>query len=181
MAQSTNSTTLLNLDMLNGLEKPRIAVVYTEWNEAIINEMRAGISRIATQTGAVIVEELMVPGSIELTFGCRMLWQRYVESSRFPEAIIAIGAVIRGGTPHFDYVCQSATQGITQLNLALPVPTLFGVLTLDTEAQAWERLGGSHGHKGEEAAIAALKMIAQSRRLMGDALQERSGKAANQS
>lgn len=177
MAQSTNSSTLLNLDMLQGLEAPRIAVVYTEWNEAIINEMRAGIERIAEQTGAIIVEQLMVPGSIELTFGCRMLWQRYVESRRFPEAIIAVGAVIRGGTPHFDYVCQSATQGITQLNLSIPVPTIFGVLTLDTEAQAWERLGGTHGHKGEEAAIAALKMIAQSRRLMIDALNERSQSA----
>jgi 6,7-dimethyl-8-ribityllumazine synthase len=120
----------------------------------------------------------MVPGAIELTFGCRMLWQRYVESQQFPEAIIAIGAVIRGGTPHFDYVCESVTQGITQLNLALPVPVIFGVLTLDTEAQAWERLGGVHGHKGEEAAIAALKMIAQSRRLMMEAFNERS-KAPN--
>ena len=175
MAQSTSSTTLLSLDMLQGLEKPRLAVVYTEWNEAIVHEMRAGIARMAGQTGAVIMEEMMVPGAVELTFGCRMLWQRYLESSRFPEAMIAVGAVIRGGTPHFDYVCQSATQGITQLNLALPVPTIFGVLTLDTEAQAWERLGGSHGHKGEEAAIAALKMIAQARRLMSDALQERAG------
>jgi len=177
MAQSSNSLSLLNLDLIKGLESPRIAVVYTEWNEAIIREMRAGIARIAQQTGTVIVEELMVPGAIELTFGCRMLWQRFVESTRFPEAIIAVGAVIRGGTPHFDYVCQSATEGITQLNLALPVPVIYGVLTLDTEAQAWERLGGAHGHKGEEAAIAALKMISQSRRLMGDALQERSNKA----
>ncbi len=173
MAQSSNSTTLLDTESLKGLENARIAVVYTEWNEAIIGEMRAGIRRIADRLGAVVTEELMVPGSVELTFGCRMLWQRYVESSRFPEAIIAVGAVIRGGTPHFDYVCQSATHGITQLNLALPVPVIFGVLTLDTEAQAWERLGGVHGHKGEEAAIAAFKMIAQARRLMGDALTER--------
>jgi 6,7-dimethyl-8-ribityllumazine synthase len=67
--------------------------------------------------------------------------------------------VIRGGTPHFVYVCQSVTQGITQLNLSLSVPVIFGVLTLDTMDQARERTGGIHGHKGEEAAITAIKMM----------------------
>ena len=173
MAQSTNSTTLLDTSSLKDLEAPRIAIVYTEWNEAIVTEMRNGVKRIAEQTGAIVVEELMVPGSVELTFGCRMLWQRYVESRLFPEAIIAIGAIIRGGTPHFEYVCQSATSGITQLNLSLPVPVIFGVLTLENEAQAWERLGGIHGHKGDEAAIGALKMIQQARKLMTAAMNER--------
>jgi 6,7-dimethyl-8-ribityllumazine synthase len=67
--------------------------------------------------------------------------------------------VIRGDTPHFDYVCQSVTQGITHLNVTLPVPVIFGVLTVDTLAQAQERLGGPHGHKGEEAAVTAVKML----------------------
>lgn len=165
MAQSSNSSTLLDTSMLQSLHEARIAVVYTEWNEAIVQEMRAGIARVATQTGAQIVEELMVPGSFELPFGCRMLWQRYAQSPDAPEAIITVGAVIRGGTPHFEYVCKAATEGILQLNLTLPVPVIFGVLTLDTEAQAWERLGGVHGHKGEEAAIGALKMVQQARRL----------------
>lgn len=165
MAQSSSSSTLLNIDSLQGLERPSVAIVYTEWNEAIVTEMRNGCRRVAEQTGAVIIEELMVPGSFELTFGCRMLWESYAELPEAPEAIIAIGAVIRGGTPHFEYVCKAATEGILQLNLAMPIPTIFGVLTLDTEAQAWERLGGSHGHKGEEAMISALKMIQQSRKL----------------
>jgi 6,7-dimethyl-8-ribityllumazine synthase len=176
MAQSTNSPTLLDISALKTINTPRIAVVYTEWNDAIVTEMRAGIKRIADQIGAEIVEEMPVPGSIELTFGCRALWQRYVESTQFPEAIIAVGAVIRGGTPHFDYVCQSVTQGITQLNLALPVPVVFGVLTLESDSQAWERLGGVHGHKGEEAAITSIKMIAQARRLMKNAYEERANK-----
>jgi 6,7-dimethyl-8-ribityllumazine synthase len=68
--------------------------------------------------------------------------------------------VIRGDTPHFDYVCQAVTEGVVQLNLHLPVPTIFGVLTVDNEEQAKERIGGRHGHKGEEAAMTALKMIA---------------------
>lgn len=139
--------------------------MYTEWNEAIVTEMRAGCSRIAAATNSSILEELMVPGSFELTFGCRLLWEHFAELPQAPEAIIAVGAVIRGGTPHFEYVCKAATEGILQLNMALPIPVIFGVLTLDTEAQAWERLGGIHGHKGEEAMISALKMIQQSRRL----------------
>jgi 6,7-dimethyl-8-ribityllumazine synthase len=68
--------------------------------------------------------------------------------------------VIRGGTPHFDYVCKAVTDGVVQLNLLLPVPTIFGVLTVDNEEQAKERIGGRHGHKGEEAAMTAVKMIA---------------------
>ena len=67
--------------------------------------------------------------------------------------------MVRGDTPHFDYVCQSVTQGITSLNLSLQVPVIFGVLTVDNESQATERIGGIHGHKGEEAALTALKMI----------------------
>ena len=76
------------------------------------------------------------------------------------DAFIALGCVIKGDTPHFDYVCKAVTDGVTQLNLSLPVPTIFGVLTVNTEEQANERIGGKHGHKGEEAAVTALKMIA---------------------
>jgi 6,7-dimethyl-8-ribityllumazine synthase len=76
-----------------------------------------------------------------------------------PGAFIALGAVIRGDTPHFDYVCKAVTDGVTQLNLQLPVPSVFGVLTVDNEQQALERIGGKHGHKGEEAGITALKMV----------------------
>ncbi|MEI9958511.1 MAG: 6,7-dimethyl-8-ribityllumazine synthase [Ferruginibacter sp.] len=68
--------------------------------------------------------------------------------------------MLRGDTPHFDYVCKAVTDGVVQLNLSLPVPTIFGVLTVDTQEQIDERTGGKHGHKGEEAAVTALKMIA---------------------
>ena len=80
-----------------------------------------------------------------------------------PDAFIAFGCVIKGDTPHFEYVCRSVTDGITTLNLTLPVPTIFGVLTVNTEEQARERIGGIHGHKGEEAAEAAMRMISFSR------------------
>ena len=71
-----------------------------------------------------------------------------------------MGCVIRGDTPHFDYVCKAITEGVLQVNLSLPVPTIFGVLTVDNQIQIDERTGGIHGHKGEEAAVTALKMIA---------------------
>ena len=67
---------------------------------------------------------------------------------------------VRGDTPHFDYVCKAVTDGVVQLNLSLPVPTIFGVLTVDNQQQIDERTGGKHGHKGEEAAVTAIKMIA---------------------
>lgn len=161
---SQNSSSLLNTRSLEGLAGARIAVVYTEWNEKIINALVDGCERVAKQFNAEIVEKLSVPGSFELPFACKQLFEYWHENENAPEAIIAFGTVIRGGTPHFEYVCKAVTEGITRLNLMLPIPVIFGVLTLDNEQQAWERLGGEHGHKGEEAAITALKMIKNSRR-----------------
>ena len=74
------------------------------------------------------------------------------------DAIVVLGCVIRGGTPHFDYVCQSVTQGITHLNSECDIPVIFGILTVDNEQQALDRIGGPAGHKGIEAAQAALLM-----------------------
>ncbi len=163
MAQSQNSSSLLDTSALEGLHHAKIAIVYTEWNDAIISELVKGCIRVAEQHKAVVTHRVLVPGSFEIPFACKQLWEQTANRDTAPEAIIAFGTVIRGGTPHFDYVCKAVTEGITQLNLTLPIPVIFGVLTLDNEQQAWERLGGPHGHKGEEAAIAALKMIKNSR------------------
>jgi len=165
MAQSQHSASLLDTQVLKNLENARLAIVYTEWNDTIINELMHGCEQTADTFDATVVEKLAVPGCFEIPFACKQLWEHYAGKENAPEAIIAFGAVIRGGTPHFDYVCKAVTEGILQLNMTLPVPVIFGVLTLDNEAQAWERLGGTHGHKGEEAAITALKMIANSRRM----------------
>jgi len=91
--------------------------------------------------------------------------QHYTYSNVVPDAYITLGAVIRGDTPHFDYVCKTITDGVLQLNLSLDVPVIFGVLTVYNEQQAIERMGGKHGHKGEEAALTALKMIALNRKI----------------
>ncbi|RYE20582.1 MAG: 6,7-dimethyl-8-ribityllumazine synthase [Sphingobacteriales bacterium] len=165
MANSLHSASLADVSALEGLYKPRLAIVYTEWNDKIVGEQMKGAEQIAKQFGSIITHKLAVPGCFELPFACKQVWETSAGSDSAPEAIIAFGAVIRGGTPHFDYVCKAVTEGITQLNVTLPIPVIFGVLTLDNEEQAWERLGGSHGHKGDEAAVTALKMIHNSRTL----------------
>ncbi|WP_373817687.1 6,7-dimethyl-8-ribityllumazine synthase, partial [Porphyromonas loveana] len=94
-----------------------------------------------------------VPGTFELTYASAYLCEQHEV-----DAVIAIGCVVRGDTPHFDYICQGVSQGITQLNVDGFVPVIFGVLTTETMLQAEERAGGRHGNKGTEAAITALKM-----------------------
>lgn len=167
MAQSANSSSLLDTSALQALKNARIAVVYTEWNDKIVGELMNGCNKVLEEFGGILVRKVAVPGSFEIPFACKQLWEVEKDNGAAPEAIIAFGTVIRGGTPHFEYVCKAVTEGITQLNIMLPIPVIFGVLTLDNEQQAWERLGGPHGHKGEEAAITALKMIYNSRLLNG--------------
>ncbi len=163
MAHISNSN-LLNIG--TGILKKNacIVLVKTEWNAAITDELETGCHRFFQTEKVKQTETLVVPGAIEIAFAIKKHWDSTPVKNR-PDAYIALGCVIRGDTPHFDYVCRSVTDGITQLNLLLPVPVIFGVLTVDSEAQARERLGGKHGHKGEEAAITAVKMIAFCRNL----------------
>ena len=101
-----------------------------------------------------------VPGAIELTYAAAL-----AEKHGGYEAIIMLGCVIRGDTPHFDYVCQSVTQGMTAINLRSSVPVIFGVITVENRDQALERAGGALGNKGSEAAIAAIKMAMYKERI----------------
>ncbi|HSC53047.1 MAG TPA: 6,7-dimethyl-8-ribityllumazine synthase [Phnomibacter sp.] len=134
----------------------RITIVSTEWNEAITDELVKGATKVLKQAG-YMPQVYKVPGAVEVPYLIRQIHDNQIPK---PDAFIAFGCVIKGDTPHFDYVCKSITDGITQLNLSLLSPVIFGVLTVNTEQQAKERIGGIHGHKGEEAAITALKMIA---------------------
>ena len=140
----------------------RVAIIQAEWNGHITDELTRGcVGRLkANGIDDDLIEVFHVPGAVELTFAASQV----IESGAFDVAIV-FGCVIRGGTPHFDYVCQSVTQGITHLNAECDIPVIFGVLTVDTEQQALERIGGPHGHKGEEAADAALKMVRFVRRV----------------
>ena len=138
-----------------------IVIVKTEWNAHIVDKLEKGARKILRQAGCSL-RTLTVPGAVEIPFAIK---NHYTYCNRIPDAYIALGTVIKGDTPHFEYVCQSVTDGITQLNLSLDVPVIFGVLTLLNEEQAKERTTGKHGNKGEESAISALKMIALNRSL----------------
>lgn len=135
-----------------------IVLIKTEWNAPIVDELENGARKILQQHNARI-ETIVVPGSVEIPFAINRHWNNAKQMLDEPHAYIALGCVIQGDTPHFDYVCKMVADGILQLNLSLPVPSIFGVLTVNSEEQALERIGGRHGHKGEEAAITALKMI----------------------
>ncbi|GAO45638.1 6,7-dimethyl-8-ribityllumazine synthase [Flavihumibacter petaseus] len=142
-----------------------VVIVKTEWNAAIVDELEAGCRRVFEAQGISNIETLVVPGAVEIPFGIKNCWESRKYRDIRPLAYIALGCVIKGDTPHFDYVCQSVTYGITQLNIQMPVPVIFGILTVNTEQQAHERIGGIHGHKGEEAAITAIKMISLQQQL----------------
>ena len=138
-----------------------VVMVKTEWNAHIADKLEEGAVKIFEQQGTKY-KTLIVPGAVEIPFAVKM----YANSnSEKADAFITLGAVIKGDTPHFDYVCNAVTDGVVWLNMHLTVPTIFGVLTVNSEEQALERIGGRHGHKGEEAAITALKMIALQRAL----------------
>ncbi|WP_066401713.1 6,7-dimethyl-8-ribityllumazine synthase [Flavisolibacter tropicus] len=165
MAQIANST-LLQTEGIPQIKDALVVLVKTEWNAAIINELENGCLRILHEQG-IHTKTIVVPGAVEIPFAIQH-YHKEAKKKEKADAFIALGCVIKGDTPHFDYVCQSITQGITQLNVTLDVPSIFGVLTVNTQEQAEERIGGIHGHKGEEAAITALKMIALSRLLKKD-------------
>ncbi len=135
-----------------------VVLVKTEWNAAIVDELEKGCTHKLKDLGVKKIITITVPGAIEIPFTIKNYWENSKKKKK-PDVFIALGCVIRGGTPHFTYVCNAVTEGIVQLNLLLPVPTIFGVLTVDNEQQATDRIGGRHGHKGEEAAITAVKMI----------------------
>jgi 6,7-dimethyl-8-ribityllumazine synthase len=152
-----------NLNNLAGIlpKDAFIVLVKTEWNAVIVDELERGCISKLRETGLKKVTTVTVPGAIEIPFAIKAYWEHSKDKKKKrPDAFIALGCVIRGGTPHFEYVCRAVTDGVVQLNLLLPVPTIFGVLTVDNEEQAKERIGGAHGHKGEEAAATAIKMIA---------------------
>lgn len=164
MAKWQNSKSLHDLSGLKDLVDARVAIIKTEWNERLVKLQMEGAQKIAVQMGVQVVSIETVPGCVELPFGIRRVFETLKNTQNKPEAIIAFGDVVRGDTPHFEYVCQSVTDGVLQLNLTLPIPVIFGVLTVENLQQALDRLGGAQGHKGEEAMITALKMIQFNRR-----------------
>ncbi len=142
--------------------KMRFGIVVADWNHEVTSALLEGAVRTLKKHGAtannIVVRH--VPGSFELTLGAQFLAE-YDDL----DAVICLGCVIQGETPHFTYICQSVTQGITQLNMEYNIPFIFGVLTTLNLQQALERAGGEHGNKGDEAAVTAIKMAALQREM----------------
>lgn len=154
---SEGNTNLFTIDIGILKKDAYIIMVKTEWNADIVDKLEEGCKKVFDYYN-IEFHTLSVPGAVEIPFAIKRFWEQNKEKAP-PDAFIALGCVIQGDTPHFEYVCKMVTEGITQLNMQLPIPTIFGVLTVNNLQQAQERIGGKHGHKGEEAAITALKMI----------------------
>lgn len=156
MATKSQNLSSYDLDSVPSGKGKKIGIVVSEWNLPITGKLLDGavetLQKFDVEDKDIIIE--MVPGSFELTHGAKIL----LDEANI-DAVITLGCVIQGDTPHFTYVCEGVTQGITMLNLEYDVPVIFGVLTTENMEQAQDRAGGIHGNKGDEAAITALKMI----------------------
>lgn len=145
----------------------RFAIVWSRFNHAVVSKLvdgaRACLAEHDVDSDDVYVVE--VPGAWELPYAA----QRLASSGRF-DAVVALGAIIRGGTPHFDYVSEGTALGLSRVTLDTSVPVVFGVLTTDDEAQAFDRAGGEHGNKGYDAALTAIEMARFDRKLADDGI-----------
>ena len=143
------------LPQVETLKHQRYAIVVADWNSDITYPMVEGARKTLLEHGVdddnLII--LHVPGTVELTYAARRVMEM-----EHPHAIIVIGCVIQGDTPHFDYVCQSVTQGVTILNTQGKCPVIFSVLTVLNKQQALDRAGGRLGNKGIEGAVTAIRM-----------------------
>lgn len=135
-------------------EQFSVAIVTARWNSHITGALRDGALDVLHRAGVSVnnIMLLEVPGTVELVNAAATAMRASID------AVIVIGCVIRGDTPHFDYVCQGATQGVAMLNARGEQPVIFGVITTETEQQALDRAGGCLGNKGAEAAVAAIEM-----------------------
>ncbi|WP_297986410.1 6,7-dimethyl-8-ribityllumazine synthase [uncultured Chryseobacterium sp.] len=142
----------------------RIGIVVSEWNGFVTHNLRDAALDILKTEGVVEdnIKVFKVPGAFELNYASMQLCKE-----RKFDAVIAIGCVIRGETPHFDYVCSAVAQGVKDCNILTDTPTIFCVLTDDTKEQSVARSGGNLGNKGVEAAVTALQMIDFKKNLSG--------------
>ena len=138
------------------LSKKKFAIVVAEWNEEITEPLFQGAYNALIELGAKKQNILRktVPGSFELPLAAQWMAEK-----KEVAAVICLGCVIQGDTPHFDYVCQAVAYGIMKVNLKTNKPVAFGVLTTLNKKQAMDRAGGKLGNKGEEAALTVVKML----------------------
>jgi 6,7-dimethyl-8-ribityllumazine synthase len=162
MATNLKNLSDYNIDAVPSTDDMRFGIVVAEWNYDITSSLAEGAIGTLLKH-SVAIEDIIVkhvPGSFELTMGAQ-----FMAENTDVDAIICLGCVIQGETPHFDYICQGVTQGINHVAMEYSIPVVFGVLTTNTLEQAKDRAGGKHGNKGTEAAITAIKMVALQRDL----------------
>jgi 6,7-dimethyl-8-ribityllumazine synthase len=159
---STKNLSEYNPDTLPDASKMRIGIVVSEWNYDVTVKLLEGAREFLLRNNVdpKNIHVAWVPGSFELIYGAARM-----EAFEPVDAVIALGSVIRGETPHFEYVCSGVTQGIARLNAKGTIPFIFGLLTTDDMQQALNRAGGIHGNKGVEAAKTAIQMIYFGRQL----------------
>ena len=160
---ATKNLSEYDINTISSAENMKFGIVVAEWNCNITDVLAKGAIDTLEKHGAkkdsIIIKH--VPGTFELTLGGQF-FAEYTDV----DAIILLGCVIQGETPHFNFICQGVTEGATHLNLNYNIPVVFGVLTTLTEQQALDRAGGKLGNKGDEAAVTAIKMVALHRQMM---------------
>jgi 6,7-dimethyl-8-ribityllumazine synthase len=157
---ATTNLSDYNPEKVPDASEMRFGIVVSDWNRDITRALLDGSVNTLKKHGArqenIVIKN--VPGTFELTLGAQFLAE-YDDL----DAVICLGCVIQGETPHFTYICQGVTYGITQLNLDYNIPFIFSVLTTENYQQAEDRAGGKLGNKGDEAAVTAIKMAALQR------------------
>ena len=156
MATAFHNLSDYDFNSVPNAENMKFGIVVSEWNHNITGALLKGAIDTLKKHGVKDenISVKMVPGSFELIYGAN----QFIEYSEV-DAVITLGCVVRGDTPHFDYVCMGATQGIAQLNATCDKPVIYGLITTNTMEQAEARSGGKLGNKGDECAITAIKMI----------------------
>lgn len=156
MATAYQNLSSYDFNSVPDASKMRVGIVVSEWNTPITEKLLEGACNTLERHGVSPdnIPVFRVPGSFELTFGAQQV-AKYSDV----DAVIVLGCVVRGDTPHFDYVCEGVTEGVTRLNSTQDTPVIFGLLTTENMQQAEDRAGGKLGNKGDESAITAIKMI----------------------
>ena len=143
----------LNLESIPNIAGKEVSIIVSTWNKKITDKLYEG-AKFVLENKKCIIKKVKVPGSFELLYACKKALIKK------PHAIIAIGCIIKGDTPHFDFISSSVANGISQLNLKGEIPVVFGVITANNYQQAVERCEGfSYKNKGVEAAVTAISMI----------------------
>lgn len=160
---STTNLSAYDIEKVPDASEMRFAIIVSEWNNNVTFNLRDGAIEALKRHGAKEenISVTYVPGSFELTYASKHVINYCKNKGWDNAAVIALGCVVRGGTPHFDYVCSGTTNGIAALNADpnINIPVIFGLLTTDNMEQATDRAGGKLGNKGVECAITAIKML----------------------